>query len=346
MAWTTPRTWVTSEIVTAALLNTHIRDNESYLKGNADAGVDIDGYIRINSAQTSMLALRSTRNTANLSYLSLVRTVNDLPYIGIAFDSVGGHTWQFYKESNDDDLIMWETGGEAIHFYGGGSGQPIEFKRLLQMHDNAVRVHVWKSQTINSNMYADINFTAKSDVGSYPGIGFEQVGTGGAALYMDGNRLPRWIRNDGVDVKIWNELNDGSGSGLDADTLDGLQASAFALAGSYLPLTGGTLSGPGNLAVGGTLSVGGGNTISKIITGSGTWDPPAIANGSQNTQTFTVTGAALQDLVIASYSNSLTGVTMTAYVSAADTVTVVLHNHTGSSQDLGSGTFRFIVIKF
>lgn len=27
MAWTTPRTWVTSEIVTAALLNTHLRDN-------------------------------------------------------------------------------------------------------------------------------------------------------------------------------------------------------------------------------------------------------------------------------------------------------------------------------
>jgi hypothetical protein len=27
MAWTTPRTWVTSEIVTAAQLNTHLRDN-------------------------------------------------------------------------------------------------------------------------------------------------------------------------------------------------------------------------------------------------------------------------------------------------------------------------------
>lgn len=27
MAWTTPRTWVTSEIVTASQLNTHVRDN-------------------------------------------------------------------------------------------------------------------------------------------------------------------------------------------------------------------------------------------------------------------------------------------------------------------------------
>ncbi len=27
MAWTAPRTWVTSEVVTASLLNTHVRDN-------------------------------------------------------------------------------------------------------------------------------------------------------------------------------------------------------------------------------------------------------------------------------------------------------------------------------
>lgn len=31
MAWTTPRTWVTSEVVTAAVMNTHVRDNLSAL---------------------------------------------------------------------------------------------------------------------------------------------------------------------------------------------------------------------------------------------------------------------------------------------------------------------------
>lgn len=31
MAWTDPRTWVTSELVTAAILNTHIRDNSREL---------------------------------------------------------------------------------------------------------------------------------------------------------------------------------------------------------------------------------------------------------------------------------------------------------------------------
>jgi hypothetical protein len=33
MAWTAVRTWVAGETVTAALLNTHIRDNIDYLKG-------------------------------------------------------------------------------------------------------------------------------------------------------------------------------------------------------------------------------------------------------------------------------------------------------------------------
>lgn len=32
MAWTAPRTWVTDEVVTAALLNTHLRDNLIALK--------------------------------------------------------------------------------------------------------------------------------------------------------------------------------------------------------------------------------------------------------------------------------------------------------------------------
>jgi hypothetical protein len=34
MAWTNPRTWVTSEVVTAAMLNTHVRDNLNTLRAH------------------------------------------------------------------------------------------------------------------------------------------------------------------------------------------------------------------------------------------------------------------------------------------------------------------------
>lgn len=36
MAYTTPRTWITGETVTAAMLNEQVRDNESYLKAERD----------------------------------------------------------------------------------------------------------------------------------------------------------------------------------------------------------------------------------------------------------------------------------------------------------------------
>jgi hypothetical protein len=35
MAWTSPRTWTTGELVTAAIMNTHIRDNQNVLNPTA-----------------------------------------------------------------------------------------------------------------------------------------------------------------------------------------------------------------------------------------------------------------------------------------------------------------------
>ena len=60
--------------------------------------------------------------------------------------------------------------------------------------------------------------------------------------------------------KIWNDGNHGSASGLDADLLDGQHGSYYAPAShvhSYLPLTGGTVTG--NLNVNGTTTLGNGN---------------------------------------------------------------------------------------
>jgi hypothetical protein len=38
MAWTTPRTWVGGELVTAAIFNTHIRDNLAWLYSGDSSG--------------------------------------------------------------------------------------------------------------------------------------------------------------------------------------------------------------------------------------------------------------------------------------------------------------------
>src|SRR5262249_26318570 len=57
------------------------------------------------------------------------------------------------------------------------------------------------------------------------------------------------------------------------------------------------------------------------------------------------TRAALWHIAVPSFSLDLSGVTLTAYVSAADTVTVVEGNLTGGGVNLASGSLRVRVIK-
>lgn len=59
MAWTTPRTWVTAEVVTAAVMNTHVRDNLlaiDTLVGIA-GGTYTDGGILLGSGAAAITVL-------------------------------------------------------------------------------------------------------------------------------------------------------------------------------------------------------------------------------------------------------------------------------------------------
>jgi hypothetical protein len=58
-----------------------------------------------------------------------------------------------------------------------------------------------------------------------------------------------------------------------------------------------------------------------------------------------VTGATLGDYARASFSVDLQGVTLTAWVSAVDTVSVRFQNGTAGTVDLGSGMLRARVEK-
>ncbi len=72
--------------------------------------------------------------------------------------------------------------------------------------------------------------------------------------------------------------------------------------------------------------------------GSATYDPPLLADGAGVTATVTVNGAELGDIATASFSLDLQEITLTAYVSAANTVKVRFQNESGGPLDLGSGT--------
>lgn len=81
------------------------------------------------------------------------------------------------------------------------------------------------------------------------------------------------------------------------------------------------------------------------LVGSATWDAGSIADGDEEVTEITVTGAALGDFVQVSFSLDVADLTLTAQVTAANTVTAQLSNNTGGAIDLASGTLTVRVYK-
>jgi hypothetical protein len=85
--------------------------------------------------------------------------------------------------------------------------------------------------------------------------------------------------------------------------------------------------------------------LAGLLTGSATYDAASLADGVGATTTVTVTGAALGDFVVGvSHGVDLAGITVTGYVSAADTVSVRFQNESGGTLDLASSTLRVVVL--
>lgn len=89
-----------------------------------------------------------------------------------------------------------------------------------------------------------------------------------------------------------------------------------------------------------SLALGDEDLFLSVLNGSETFDPASIAAGATLTNDITVTGAALGGFTLVAPGVSLAGLVMTSYVSAADTVTVVLYNPTGGAVDLASSTWK------
>jgi len=85
--------------------------------------------------------------------------------------------------------------------------------------------------------------------------------------------------------------------------------------------------------------------ISIQLETSTTYNPPSLADGTGTTTNVYILQAALGDYAEATFSVDLQGITVTAWVSAADTISVRFQNETGGVVDLASGTLRARVRK-
>jgi hypothetical protein len=75
-----------------------------------------------------------------------------------------------------------------------------------------------------------------------------------------------------------------------------------------------------------------------------TLDSASVATTATATDTVTVAGVVLGDMVLGmSVGVSEAGLVRRAYISAANTVTIVTYNPTGSSVDLGPTTLQLII---
>ena len=86
--------------------------------------------------------------------------------------------------------------------------------------------------------------------------------------------------------------------------------------------------------------------FSKVYSATGTIDFASVATGAEAVDTIAVTGVALGDIVLGvSLGVSAADAAITAYVSAANTVTVSVVNTTGGAVDLASTTVRVVVAR-
>jgi hypothetical protein len=98
-----------------------------------------------------------------------------------------------------------------------------------------------------------------------------------------------------------------------------------------------------DLATVGRLNVGAGSTIKKIDSGTGTVAQTIIGAGNKESATFTLTGAAVGDIVIVEPPSGLDQnlIVSDIGVFSADTVTVKLYNKDNDPKDAG-GTYRYL----
>lgn len=96
-----------------------------------------------------------------------------------------------------------------------------------------------------------------------------------------------------------------------------------------------------------TLAIAGGAPITRILSGTATWNPGTVLHSGTASTTFGVTNAIVGNPVFAGFS-SITegGWHISGTVTGAGDVNVTISNFTGGPKTPGSGTVRAVVVQF
>lgn len=221
MSWTSPRTWVAAELVTASLLNIHVRDNlnalRDYMLGAQDLGANwlVSGRQLYVGATT--IALNSTRgvmvyyNGADAAAASgyecyLDNTTGSLDihgffrsrltagntYNGLEIGTVTSHSIRFLIAGTADanEIMRIQTGGVKVAtFLGVGVAVPTTYRAHFQFAGNSINgVLIEDSAITGSPLLLEVTRAGVTQLRvSATGItGIDQVLTGGLCVGFSG----------------------------------------------------------------------------------------------------------------------------------------------------------------
>ena len=190
-------------------------------------------------------------------------------------------------------------------------------------------------------------------------IGIEAAlttGTGNTLeLYLSSNALDyteRFVRKNGANGADQNIYDNGNNSWSYLSAAPASVTNGFIYEGTFFRNN--DFSGSAEQSIFGWVNTSQGNPgenravpmVRKLLRGGTTWDPGSIAAGGTETRSFTVTGAAIDDMIFVFPPVNLQGLIHSAYCDAADSVTIVLYNPTVGAIDLASDFWNVNVIRF
>lgn len=243
ISWSVPGTAVTGQIITAAFWNTSGRDNLQYLKGQAGAivvenALQVQGGISNSSGgatitggigQTGGGGIFSVNTLANLGILHQIqRSASEAGAAAFVLLSGSGTVgWYMQMAANEFNWELTDLGISTVMKALHGANQPIQMYRDLQVGGSGGQgdrqiVATKNGIAFNAGMWQAAQLLAQSIDGTSPAaLGLARVGATAIALYHNGtgaNAL-RMRDSSNNDYSVWGGWNQGSGSGLDADTL-------------------------------------------------------------------------------------------------------------------------------
>lgn len=159
MSWTTPRTWVTDELVTASVMNAHLRDNLNALKSPPSAQYVCDeasDYVTTSqtfvSVDSTNLKKTITTHGGDVMVHFHGAAGNDSDgrlYFDIGIDLAGGGS---RHAGNDGALVVY-----------GGHLAPVSFVRLISSLSAGAHTFelMWRVEQGSGYLYAGAGTTAK-----------------------------------------------------------------------------------------------------------------------------------------------------------------------------------------